>query len=155
MEQIATCNAVLHTFQPDSLIRWVETQIYVEFAYQGRRELKRWQCRGQDFYPMWYRKWSGGGTACTALAQLIRWLQGKPVLPLTTWEYWAGERVHLIKSLETIAMLRDAGYPAVARCVLCDRELKAAGFDWWSLAGVSGPCCHYTSGCRQKPGEVR
>lgn len=115
---------------------------------QGKMS-RRWQCRsGQDFYPVWYRVWAHGGTASTALSQLIRWLQGKPVLPISCWRYWASERVKLLPA--TVANdLLQAGYPEHASCVLCGIEIQGS-FDWWNLDGVSGPCCYYTNGCRQK-----
>ena len=118
----------------------------------GEAVFRRWQCRhGQDFYPTWSRLWGHGGTACTALAQLIRWIQGRPVLPMSTWRYWAGEKCRLAREDgdELIARLTHANYPEHAHCVLCGRELH--GLDWWNLDGVSGPCCSWTNGCRQSP----
>ena len=36
-----------------------------------------------------------------------------------------------------------------------NRDLTAAtAIDWWHLEGVSGPCCHWTNGCRQEPPEA-
>lgn len=66
--------------------------------------------------------------------------------------YWASEGVALLRKGDaeaTIDALRIAGYPQNATCVLCGVEI-AGGLDWWSLGGVSGPCCGMRSGCRQK-----
>jgi len=109
---------------------------------------KRWQCRGQDFYPVWHHKYPGGGTSSTALSQLIRWVQGKPVLPISTWRMWASERCKLLP-IEAVHQLIVGGYPQSVDCVLCKNQIEG-GLDWWSLDGVSGPCCGYTSGCRQR-----
>lgn len=118
--------------------------------------MKRWQVRGgQDFYPVWSHRWPHGGTACTALSQLIRYIQGRPVLPLSTWRYWVGEKVRLggDQGEALLARLVHMQYPEHAACVLCGRRLN--GLDWWNLNGVSGPCCGWSSGCRQKASEAR
>jgi hypothetical protein len=114
--------------------------------YQGD-VAKRWQCRGQDFYPVWSHKYPGGGTSSTALSQLIRWLGGKPVLPISTWRWWASERCQLLP-MESVETLFAGGYPEWSPCVLCGTRPES--IDWWSLNGVSGPCCSFTTGCRQK-----
>lgn len=110
-------------------------------------QVKRWQCRkGNSFYPVW--QYHQGGTATTALSQLIRWLQGKPVLPISTWRHWASDTVKLCS--ENVAdILLEGGYPEHVDCVLCGNRIKER-FDWWNLDGVSGPCCHWQSGCKQK-----
>lgn len=122
--------------------------------YRGEgEECRRWQCRGQDFYPTWHQQWPGGGTASTALAQLIRWVQGKPVLPIGTWYYWAGNNVKLL-TRSVVDELKANGYPEYADCVLCHHRIDG-GMDWWSLNGVTGPCCGWKSGCRQDPDFVK
>ena len=109
---------------------------------------KRWSVRhGQDFFPPWSRQFPGGGTAITALSQLIRWLKDMPVLPISTWRYWAGDKVKLLP-LSTVDIFEASGYPREAKCVLCGTVLFGA-LDWWSLDGVSGPCCTMHDGCRQ------
>ncbi len=67
-----------------------------------------------------------------------------------TWEYWASPNVKLCGS-ETLAMLRQVGWPEHATCVLCGRT-PTAGLDWWDLDGKSGPCCSFRNpgGCQQK-----
>lgn len=149
MTKIEAANEMLQHFASETTIERRKGGWYVCWdGYDGRKE-KRWITRGQDFYPMWHREWPHGGTASTALSQLIRWLRGQPVLSLQTWRYWAGDRVRLIDSLESVDILKNAGYPEKDICVLCDKEIEK-GLDWWSLDGVSGPCCDMTSGCRQE-----
>jgi hypothetical protein len=144
---------VLRSFAPDTQLRLAAGYVLVVWKVYNKDIQRRWMTRGQDFYPVWYRSWGRGGTASTALAQLVRWIQDKPVLPLTTWIYWGGDRGRLLRRGEgaeaAIAALRAAGYPEVVNCVLCGTPLTA-GFDWWSLRGVSGPCCTMHNGCRQK-----
>ena len=151
MEKLEVANQVLHSFAEDTSIERRRGGWYVCWNdYRGNHYERRWQCRGgQDTYPVWYRAWAHGGTACTALSQLIRWLRDQPVVPIGTWKYWATKQVYLIKDPQVIQILLDNGYPEVAHCVLCNRILDK-GFDWWDLKNVSGPCCHYTKGCRQK-----
>lgn len=114
----------------------------------GKEVRKRWMTRGQDFYPVWKHDYPGGGTSSTALSQLIRWLQGKPVLPIESWRYWASETCKLLPR-SAVETLLAGGYPEFADCVLCHQRIEG-GLDWWSLKGVSGPCCGRTSGCRQQ-----
>lgn len=152
-EKLATANAVLATFNR-SQIEPRPGGFYVCWEGRGGPMAKRWICRGgQDFYPMWSHQWPGGGTAITALSQLIRWLRGQPVLPIGTWHYWASEKLKLLPK-EAIEQLRDGGYPERADCVLCGNEINGQ-LDWWNLDGVSGPCCGWTSGCRQKPTKIQ
>lgn len=153
--KIEVCNEVLKSFANETYLELSGTG-HVLVCWSTYRDVsyrKRWQTRGQDFYPVWHRRWAHGGTACTALAQLVRWVQGKPVLPISSWEYWAGERCKLLRSGpgpgKVIEILRLNGYPEQAHCVLCGIHLDRS-FDWWSLNGVSGPCCDWTHGCRQK-----
>lgn len=145
-------NKALDCFAPGtSIVVKRRVGVCVEWTqHSGKQFSRRWQTqRGQDFYPTWYRHWGHGGTATTALAQLVRWMQGKPILPLATWRHWTGERVYLgqKRGPECVSILEAAGYPETVNCVLCGVELR--GLDWWSLDGVSGPCCSWTAGCRQ------
>lgn len=152
MNKLETANQVLKTFAETA---WIEHRVgagggfYVHWKYHNGKEMcRRWMttCR-QDFYPSWSHKWVGGGTSSTALSQLIRWLREQPVLPLGTWRHWASERVKLLP-IEAVGVLAEGGYPEKTPCVLCGGEIQS--MDWWNLDGVSGPCCGWTTGCRQK-----
>lgn len=154
--RVDVANEVLACFAPGTKIRIESGYVLVSWSDSSGNFEKRWQTRGQDFYPVWYRKWGHGGTASTALSQLARWIRGKNVLPLSTWRYWAGDRCRLLRqgdASKAIQLLEKAGYPECAKCCLCDCELES-GFDWWNLDGVSGPCCGMNNGCRQRrPGK--
>jgi len=153
-DRIAASNAVLAILTKNTSIHRVGGHIFVAWSNWGCAEkiVRRWQCRGQDFYPVWYRRWGHGGTCCTALAQLVRWSLGKTCLPLSTWKYWATPTVYLGRERgpEIVEILRAAGYPESTPCVLCGRELSGS-LDWWSLKKVVGPCCsmHDIKGCQQ------
>lgn len=151
--KLETANRVLATFAANAEIYLRGSRLRIKWpTYGGRLRDKEWQCRrGQDFYPKWSQQWCGGGTSCTALSQLVRWIQGKPVLPLGTWRHWASESVQLLP-IEAVNDLATGGYPDISICVLCDNPTE--GLDWWNLDGVSGPCCSFTRGCRQKPMRV-
>lgn len=140
-------NSALSKFTTLSLLRKLGG-IYVCWENRDGRYVKRWACRGQDFYPVWSNKFPHGGTCSTAVAQLIRWIQDRPVLPLCTWRMWASERCKLLAP-SVVDELEAAGYPVEAICVLCKQPI-VDGLDWWSLKGVSGPCCSWRSGCRQE-----
>lgn len=152
--RVEQVNQVLETFYPSAkilldsrnhlLLQWLTTS--------GSTSLRYWVTRGNDHYPVWHHRAPWGGTCSVAISQLIRWCQGKPVFGMDTWLWWANDRVALADE-RTIAVLREIGWPEKPICVLCERP--CAGLDWWSLDGVSGPCCAYwnLSGCRQQKGN--
>ena len=152
--QIEVSNIALEYFASETHLEHDRGYIVVHWKdYYGNPMKRRWMVRGgQDFYPVWSHKWGHGGTCCTALSQLVRWCQGKLVLPLSSWKYWCSDKIGLArdKGNELVNVLKDGGYPEKAHCVLCGSALN--GFDWWHLARISGPCCPWTEGCRQ---EVR
>jgi hypothetical protein len=148
---------VLRIFAEKTWLTFSHGYITVNWRQSSGKLLeRRWMTRGQDFYPVWHRHWGHGGTALTALSQLVRWIQGKPVLPLATWRYWASPTVNLGRDGgPRMAELLAAGdYPEIAECVLCGGDLTGR-LDWWSLKGITGPCCHHTEGCKQKPVEQK
>ena len=142
--KIDVANKVLKSFAPDSEITFVPGVGY-KVSFNGKS--KRWVCRGGSFFPMF--RWNHGGTATTATSQLIRWLQNRPCLPLSTWAYWSTERISLFPA-EMVQLLKDSGYPEKAKCCLCGIELKS--FDWWHLDKTEGCCCLHDRGCRQGRG---
>lgn len=151
--RIDAANEMLKCFAPGTTLRLESGYVLVEWENNRGKQSKRWMTRGgQDFYPVWHRHWAHGGSACTALSQLVRWVQGRPVLSINSWRYWGREECALLRHGDREAALQamlDAGYPAQATCVLCKQPINGS-LDWWSLDGVSGPCCGWTSGCRQK-----
>ena len=149
MSEIETANKVLASFFDG----WIEKRkggwyVCWNDRHRGGVIAKRWQCRGNGFYPVWHHSYPGGGTSSTALSQLIRWLSGKPVLPISTWRYWASETCKLLDA-SAVDELLAGGYPKHADCVLCGNQIQGS-LDWWRLDGVSGPCCGSRSGCKQK-----
>lgn len=147
-DRLCTANTVLCHFAKNTQIDHRKNGLYVVWVIGGKYTSKRWQCRENDFYPTWSNKWGHGGTACTALSQLIRWIRNLPVLDIRSWRYWSSEKMRLVDPV-AIPILENAGYPKVAKCVLCDQPIEG-GIDWWHLKKVSGPCCDPWSGCKQK-----
>ena len=151
-DRIDIANFVLKCFAPETTLRIESGYVLVAWTDSRGKHEKRWMTRGQDFYPGWHNNWGHGGTASTALSQLVRWVKCLPVLPLSTWQYWSGDRVQLLRQGNAemaIQTLMGAGYPQKAECVLCGDTITG-GMDWWSLNGVTGPCCGMRSGCQQK-----
>lgn len=143
--RLETANKALGTFAPAVRL------------YDGARELRMcWDARVQppkrDFaarlrsdgsWPLYgYRQRPCGGTGMQAIAQLIRYVRDLSRLPIDTWEYWGGHSVQLCTA-ETVDILRGGGYadPKKTACVLCGKGTFKGGLDWWSLDGVTGPCC--------------
>lgn len=145
--KLKAANAVLAIIAHETRLELKGKRVIVEFPYQGLIK-RQWQTRGQDFYPVWYSKFGSGGTVTTALSQLVRWIQGKPVLPMGTWRYWTGPVVAMGRENgpSIIEILAQAGYPEQVNCVRCG-EPVTAGLDWWSLNGVSGPAHGWKQGC--------
>lgn len=146
-ERLQVANKILSEFSYHPKISKEKTGYYVSWQTRNHTYKKRWSCRGQDFYPVWSRKWPGGGTSCIALSQLIRWVKEEPVLSLVTWKHWASDNVKLVSN-EVCDVLKENDYPEKSICVLCHQEITQY-VDWWHLDGVSGPCCAYTHGCKQ------
>jgi hypothetical protein len=151
--RIDVANEVLQLFAAGTSIEKPKGGVFVTWERwrPPGKVTKRWQCRGSGFYPVWHRQWGHGGTACRALSQLVRWIQEKPVLPLSTWRFWTGKSVRLGRENgpRILELLAAGGYPESVNCVLCDQQITGS-YDWWDLKGVSGPCCNHYSGCRQK-----
>jgi hypothetical protein len=144
MTRIAVANNVLCSFAP-AYIEKTKTGYYISWNSYKSNIRKRWAVRsGQDFYPTW--RFPFGGTSAVALSQLIRWLRNQAVLPITSWYYWS--TIGLLKPVY-VDYLRLNDYPTIATCVLCQRELNGS-LDWWHLNKITGPCCHYYEGCKQK-----
>jgi hypothetical protein len=150
--RLAAAQQILDIIAPTTKIITDRPGIYIQWEqHRGVVMLRRWQLnRGSDSYPVWYGKWGHGGTCTQALAQLVRWLQNKTVLPLSSWKYWTGESVALgqQRRAEIVPILQEAGYPEIVNCVLCNKPTE--GLDWWHLNKVVGPCCGMSRGCRQK-----
>ena len=84
-----------------------------------------------------------------AMSQIVRWCQGKPVLPLASFQWWTSETIMLAgdRGPELLTLLEKAGYPVAVNCVACGNP--PTGLDWYNLDGVSGPCCRF-SRCPKK-----
>lgn len=155
--RVAAANAALAVFQPGVRLEFVGRRAFVCWtsSYSGPQR-KMWATRGQDFYPVWHRRrgdW--GGTASRAMSQLVRWCQGKPVLPLGCFEHWCGPDIMLAgdRGPELVGILRAAGYPPSVACVCCGLP-PVGGLDWWSHGGTSGPCCGRGPVCVHRPDEA-
>jgi hypothetical protein len=152
--RIQAANEALKSFAPETTIERRPGGWYVCWtSYRNKKPVaRRWSSSGQSFYPPWHHQWHHGGTATTALANLIRWCRGQPVLGIGSWRYWAGPGVLLLRqgdAEQAIATLLAAGYPEHHVCVLCGQQIEGS-LDWWHFDKVSGPCCGWTTGCRQK-----
>lgn len=154
-EKLAAANAVLDCFAPGTTLERVGARVYVSWTNSRGHQRCLWRTRGNDFYPVCHHRWAHGGTASTALSQLVRWILGRPVLPYGTWRYWTGENVSLgrDRGREILTLLQFAEYPHDVPCVLCGKSLLGRSLDWWHLDGVNGPCCsfHDQSGCQHNP----
>lgn len=149
--KILAANKCLQSFAPETHLEKRKSGIYVCWKdHNNRKYVRLWKTNGrQDFYPLWFDKWPHGGTAVTALAQLIRWIDCLPIFPIASWQYWASDECLLLKH-EAVDELLSSGYPENVSCVLCNQQIDGY-LDWWSNKKFrSGPCCGWSSGCKQK-----
>lgn len=93
--RLAVANAALRLFASDTSLSLRNGRVFVSWTSCGKPVTRQWQTRGSCFYPVWHNRWGHGGTCCTALSQLVRFVQGKPVMPMVQWKYWCSPTVHL------------------------------------------------------------
>jgi hypothetical protein len=109
---------------------------------------RRWKaCSSGSFYPVWRAPYHGG-TFEVCLAQLARYVNGKPHLPMGWWK----RAVAVGCDDKVLAAATAAGWPESFPCVHCGKELTT-GYDWWSLNGIEGICC-WGGECRKKRGAT-
>lgn len=141
-ERLKVANAALKFFAEETRLEACRCGLVVCWTdSRGKAWRRRWQTRrGNDFYPTWSHLWGHGGTCCTALSQLVRWVQGKPVHSLNVWRFWAAPGVALgrPRGIDLVEVLRAGGYPERVPCVLCGEVIEGR-LEWYSSGGVSGP----------------
>ena len=142
--RLGIANLVADTFVPGVI--FYEGEHGLRMSWDNRRQPVRFDyaamLRSDGSWPKYgYRQRPTGGTGFQGMAQLIRYIRDLPRLPMATWEYWAGKSVQL-GTERTLEILRgsDYGNPEKTKCVLCG-TLDFKGLDWWSLDGITGPCC--------------
>lgn len=118
---------------------------WFSWAEAGRPVRLRWAVRGSGDYPVWYSRRPAGGTWCQAAGQLVRWLSGRPHLPLRVWRHWEGPVVKIGDGVA--AELAAAGWPEDVPCVKCGRPITPRDeFDWYSHQPHPGPGCKPSCG---------
>lgn len=150
-EKLVSVNLVLNLMGTNTSVSWVPGKGWVCFwqTWNGKQIERRYQRKGRSEYPVWHAKWGHGGTCCRGLFQLIRWLDNKPVMPLSIWGYWCGPLVK-VGPPEIVNILQNAGYPQDAYCVVCGGRIKGS-MDWWDDKKVSGPAhFHAWSKCLEQ-----
>lgn len=153
--RMAVAQEVLGLFASGTRLEWRPGRgMFVVWRRWGLDDevARRWQTSGgQEFYPVWKRQWHHGGTCSTALSQLIRWVQGRPVMPLSSWRWWTGPQVRLGREQgpKILELLRAGGYPETAVCVKCGKAITER-LDWGNRGRVAGPICGNMTGCRHR-----
>ena len=151
VERIGAANEMLRIFHPEARLALKDGRIRVirdspPYFHDQPAILSHCGDRLRHTY-----KLACGGTVSQAIGQLVRWVRGETRLPRDTWEYWCGQTVWLARERgpELLAALDASGYCEADKtcCVLCGNPRIG---DWWSLDGVTGPCCGWRSGCRQQ-----
>ena len=146
-ERIEHANKILASFVPGVVIYQHNRRLRMKWGNHRVHDFPA-NLRDDGSWPQYgYRQRPCGGTGFQAIAQVIRYIRDLSRLPLCTWEYWSGETVKL-GSKSAVDLIRAAGYddPAKTRCVLCGtNDYATRGLDWWSLDGVTGPCCRKCS----------
>jgi hypothetical protein len=131
-DRLKTANAALAELCPGTTLSRCEAGgITVSWSANDVDYSRRWAVkRSNTFRPIWIEIWAQttpwGGLHCSALAQLIRWLNRLPVYPLDIWEHWVDSGVGNGKLL---SILGGAGWPESICCVRCGSEILK-GIDW-------------------------
>jgi len=114
----------------------------------GKPWRKQWVSMSPgSFYPRWKAP-DQGGTGTIAMAQLVRYVLGKPLLPMGWWR----RVVEVGMEPEILDVAKSIGWPESHPCCLCGETLTT-GYDWWSLGKTEGICC-WMGECRNKKAEV-
>lgn len=156
IRRLNATNSVLAIIASDTKLIRRHGGWYVEWPVgDGKTQCRRWSTMPGSNLPPWSHKWPRGGTCMLALSQLVRWVRGETVLPLSSWRYWCGDRIRLGRDnrLAVVQILANAEWPESVACVLCGRQIYSAG-DWYDLGETVGPTCSM-SRCDQESEQPR
>ena len=144
-QRLAIANKVLKTLDPLWELKWIEGHgLYFCFHdHSGTPRQKRFS--SDDSTLSLCFKLICGGTASRFISLMGRWVQGKPVLPLTVIRQWAAAPYLLWKQPsrrdEALQLLEESDYPKKATCVFCNHELSSTPWDWFCFGKFNGPGC--------------
>lgn len=135
-ETFNRANDVLRTIQPDYRFDVRGGRLWFATRYGSRAVVT---ANGGLTLGFRYGRLGLGGTEAAAVAQLARWIRGQTRRPIQWWMYCYKQGLGKIK---TVGILLRNGYAdAKTSCVLCGNATEQ--WDWWSLDGVTGPCCSF------------
>lgn len=97
-----------------------------------------------SFYPRFKSAPYQGGTWCVCVAQLVRFVQGKPHLPMGWWR----QAVNVGCEPGVLAAAASVGWPAGFPCIHCGKFLQS-GYDWWCVGKLEGVSC-WGGECRKE-----
>ena len=158
LQKLKVANEVVKTIGNKTCKFVVEqNKLYLSWEADTRfyKKLCRLQSGSHYFYAGTFRRNLGiGGTGESAMVQLVRWIKGLNVLPLSQWQYWASPSIELWQNndvaKQVIALLTEAGYPAEPVCIFCGKK-PPNGYDWWSLSSKKeGLGCWKPEACPNK-----
>jgi hypothetical protein len=126
---ISEANEVLDTFAPGCVLECRRSRLILKSLYGENAIILGRDGRWPTFR---YGRHGLGGTQALGIGQLARWIRGLSRVPAYTFWGWFGSK--------TADLLNASSYPNpdATKCVRCG---KRAPGDWWSLDGVTGPCC--------------
>lgn len=158
-EKLSLVNQVLSTFIHDSKylkeikLEFREGYYFVWELQDGRQRSKKWITKKGSFYPSCTDSIPLGGTMTQAISQLVRYCQGRAVLPLSTWCYWGSDSIKLWQDPtardKAISLLEESDYPKSPICIFCGNEILN-GFDWYYLPPKMEGCGHWGKSCQKQ-----
>lgn len=150
------CNSISIAMDAGVTFELVKGWVYLSWDYGFGPQRRRWDAREGSHFPSWHRRHAGwGGTSSSVFDQMVRAVQGKPVVPLDTWQYWIEGPAKLCSGhgVKILAVVASTGWPDSVPCILCGKQIKSVG-DWWTIGEkgkrISGPSCSM-SDCRKVP----
>ena len=150
--RLSVANKAIRYFAPRAILQLINGRVYV--CWDGGRKMLRSQGRG--LYPDWV--WPYGAPTSTAVLMLGRWVKGKPVFGLATWEYWVGPGMLLARGNgdALLGVLKTGGWPSQQLCYLCKSAIPPGqGLDWGARGRHSGPICANPCPHRKRAGGDR
>jgi hypothetical protein len=115
-QKLTAANQVLEIFAQGTVISQGDRGWVVSWTnYRGIKVVRKFSAFKYSDFPVWHHKWGHGSTYCKALTALVRWLQCRPLEPMSQWQFWTGESVRLggNRRGEIVDILRSAGYGEV------------------------------------------
>lgn len=114
-QRLEQANAILAIFSPKSRLEYSRGIYFKWIDYKGISHRLKWvgRSRGSDF-PTISEKLPFGGTCCNATMELVRWVRGDHVRPLSTWRQFVKHGMNP----QVLELATKFGWPEQVPCAV-------------------------------------